>query len=256
MLWFYAKQPAELVWEDGGEQIGWDPRKSAPKPASPYYSDPRLVPPDEIFDRDTDERVPISALQAYADTLRKYHRSPETKFLGGGPADVGPLHRRHVAVGAVNYIGKEADSFEEAEEFGAGEEDVTLYGPSPADRAKMVAVIAAAPVRALKTRAKVGHSLIAKAAAGDVTVKHRTLNKLYRAAVEHADEVRQFDEADAELCEWAREWAELHKIAELARRIGHDPSNLATALHGGKLGKALSKKVKGFRGQLEAMGIE
>lgn len=173
MLGFFTKRAADRVWEDPNGAAPWSPSERPPKAASPYHSDPRDVPDDQLFDRDTGEPVAKSALRSYAEVLRGYHRSPETKFLGDGPADIGPLRRRHVVVGPVYYIGKESDSFEETEEFGEDEENVTLYGAPPPDRAAMVAAIAAIPIRKLKSRANVGHALIGRAARNDPTVSDR-----------------------------------------------------------------------------------
>ena len=251
MLWFFAKRPADRVWDDPAGAVPWNPRERPPKAASPYHSDPRDVPDDEIFDRDTGEPVAKSDLRSYAEVMRGYHRSPETKFLGGGSHDIGPLRRRHVAVGPIYYIGKEADSFEETEEYGEDEDNVTLYGAPPPDRSAMVELIAAVPVRKLKPRAKVGHALIGRAARNDATVSDRLLLKVYRAALVIVEEERQADEDDAALYVWVKDWVDAHTIAELARSLPHDPSNLAAALSGRRLGKALAAKVRRFKAGLE-----
>ena len=65
------------------------------------------------------------------------------------------------------------------------------------------------------------------------------------------EEERQAREDEAALYVWAKDWAVSHTIAELARWLPHDPSNLATALTARKLGKALAAKVKRFKVSLD-----
>jgi hypothetical protein len=114
MLWYHAKRPEDRLWEAKNSAApAWRPRERAPKAVSPYYKNLADVPDDQIVDRDTGEVVPRSALRTYAEVLRNYHRSAESKFLNGGGHDTGPLRRRHVVVDQVFYIGKEADGFEE-----------------------------------------------------------------------------------------------------------------------------------------------
>ena len=87
----------------------------------------------------------------------------------------GPLRRRHVFASAVSYIGKEANEFDEAEAFGADEDDVTTYGAPPTDRLTMIATIRQVGVRKLKVGAAVGHGLISRASSGDASVPERVV---------------------------------------------------------------------------------
>lgn len=65
------------------------------------------------------------------------------------------------------------------------------------------------------------------------------------------EEEHQAREGEAALYVWAKGWADAHSIAELARWLPHDPSNLATALSARKLGKALAAKAKRFKVSLD-----
>jgi hypothetical protein len=246
MLWFYGKRREDRVG-DSSAGVLWNRRERESKPASPYRRNPADVPDELIRDRDAGDPVPRSALRSYTDMLRAYHRSPETKFIGGGGNDIGPLRRRHVFAGLIYYIGKEADAFEQAGEFGEDEDHITEYGSPPIDRATMVTVIAAAPVAKLKVKAKVGHALIAKAAANYPSVSDRLMLNLYRAALALEIERREAEDVVAELFDWAKTWTEAHTVAELANRLGDDPSNLAAAFRDGKFGKALAGRVRIFK---------
>jgi hypothetical protein len=61
----------------------------------------------------------------------------KTKFLGGAHIQSGPLRRRHVFATIPEYIGKEADRWEEDSHFGADEDSAIPYGVAPADRTTM-----------------------------------------------------------------------------------------------------------------------
>jgi hypothetical protein len=244
MLWYHAKRSEDRAWSEDQSAVLWNPRERQPKPASPYRRDPADVPGHLIFDRDTSEIVPKSWLRSYADVLRAYHRSPETKFIGGGGHEIGPLRRRHVFADPIFYIGKEADAFEEAEEFGEDEESVTLYGAAPIDREAMAATISAAPVAKLKIKARVGHALIARAALNDADVSNGMMLKIYKAALALSSDKLVAEKEAAALFQWAKAWAEQHSQAELARRLDCDPANLRAGFRKEGLGNSLSKKLK------------
>lgn len=59
---------------------------------------------------------------ARAETLRGYHRHPETKFLHGEATDSGATQRRHVLVEAIEDIGKEADKWDDEDPIGVEDE--------------------------------------------------------------------------------------------------------------------------------------
>lgn len=86
-----------------------------PKPIAPFERDPKKAL-EMSFDRETGESTSEVPLKSYADALRFYHRSPEDKFLNGGPADKGRTERRHIFVESIGLIGKEANKVGEAGE--------------------------------------------------------------------------------------------------------------------------------------------
>jgi hypothetical protein len=117
LTWFHAKRAEERFYEEDPASAAWDPRARAPRPVAPYDRDISKAAND-AFDREPPwDPVPLAWLRTYAEALRQYHIHPETKFRGGGHMQTGPLSRRHVFASAVEYIGKEADKWEEAQPF-------------------------------------------------------------------------------------------------------------------------------------------
>src|SRR5207248_10932879 len=143
------------------------------KPVAPYDHDISAAA-DNAFDREPPWKpVPRAWLRTYAEALRQYHIHPETKFLGGGYTESGPLTRRHVFASAVEYIGKEADRWEEDSHFGADEESAIAYGLPPEDRLKMIQAIRHAVrleklrVKTLARRARITDHTVARLVNGD-----------------------------------------------------------------------------------------
>lgn len=81
---------------------------TTPKPSAPFERDPAKGA-EAAFDRVTGEPVAVGQLKTYADALRGYHLSCESKFENGEAWDRGETRRRHVVVEAVELIGKEGN---------------------------------------------------------------------------------------------------------------------------------------------------
>lgn len=93
------------------------PRKeTAPKPLAPFERDP-MKGAAGAFDRLTGERIPQDRLKTYADALRAYHQSCESKFSNGDAWDRGQTQRRYVLAERVELIGKEANVAGQLENF-------------------------------------------------------------------------------------------------------------------------------------------
>jgi hypothetical protein len=56
---------------------------------------------------------------------------PEAKFKNGDYMDTGPTSRRHVQAAQVNYIGKEANRWEEQFFLGIDEDAAIQYSANP-----------------------------------------------------------------------------------------------------------------------------
>lgn len=85
------------------------PRKdTVPKPSAPFERDP-VKDAAGAFDRLTGERVPQDQLKTYADALRAYHLSCESKFENGEAWDCGETRRRHIVAKDIVLVGKEGN---------------------------------------------------------------------------------------------------------------------------------------------------
>ncbi len=122
------------------------------------------------FDRISGEPIDASGLQTYQEALLGYPFRSEPKFLNGEGYDTGRTERRHVHACAVQFIGKEADRWEEEHIIGnrLGETAIA-YGVDPLASARLY--------DALRTAmAAVGKTKVA-AATG---IARATLNKIER----------------------------------------------------------------------------
>jgi hypothetical protein len=197
------------------------------------------------------EPVPRSWLRTYAEALRQYHLHPETKFRGGDPVQSGPLQRRHIFATAVEYIGKEADRWEEDSHFGADENSAIAYGIAPTDRSGMMEAIVLAirvekvGVKKLAKQAGVADRAVTAAVNGGDEVSDEELVKLYRAAENLLAAKRAENEQVAEVLEWARE----QKASRLAVELGYDVSNFSKVLAGKIKPKRLIERMFGLREQ-------
>jgi hypothetical protein len=223
------------------------------KPVAPYDTDFAKAA-GEARDRESWQPVPKAWLRTYAEALRQYAIHPETKFLDGAHTRSGPLRRRHVFATLPEYIGKEADRWEEDSHFGADEDSAISYGVAPAGRTTMTETI----VRAIRVE-KVGVKRLAKNAGladraittvvnGGVEVSSEELGKLYRAAETLLAVQRVGDERIAELLEWAkaqpRSW--------LAAELDYDQSNLGKVLAGKIRPKRLLNEMSRLRERTDA----
>jgi DNA-binding transcriptional regulator YdaS (Cro superfamily) len=115
---------------DDGSKL---PRKTKQPPLRPIapYSRTSKEASAHAFDRDTGKPIPADRLKTYAQALAQYHLRPETKFENGDYCDSGPTRRRHVQATQINYIGKEANRWEEQFFLGMDEHTLIEYGADP-----------------------------------------------------------------------------------------------------------------------------
>jgi hypothetical protein len=113
-------------------------RRSAARqkhPIAPFDRTPELAV-RKTFDRVTGEPIAADGLQTYTEALAGYHLSPESKFRDGEAFDAGRTERRHIRARGFEFIGKEADRFEEAFLIGSAADLPVHYGShqsSPSD---------------------------------------------------------------------------------------------------------------------------
>jgi hypothetical protein len=92
------------------------------------YGDSSLAPFQPLVDYKTGELYD-EGTEAYwktlQSTIKSYIDHPESKFREGNLA--GKLHRRHVKVQQIRYIGKESNDLEQTETLGVDEDTYTDY---------------------------------------------------------------------------------------------------------------------------------
>lgn len=84
------------------------PRKRSVLPVAPFERDSAKAVL-QAFDRHTGKPVAMDILRTYAQALRSYHLSCESKFENGDFLDRGTTRRRHIVATEVRLIGKEAN---------------------------------------------------------------------------------------------------------------------------------------------------
>jgi predicted regulator of amino acid metabolism with ACT domain len=202
-----------------------------PKPISPYSRDPyRMLP--KIRDRVSGESVEQRWLRTYAETLRGYHRHPETKFLHGEAIDSGTTRRRHIFAEAVEDIGKEADKWDEDEPLSADDEFTVSYGISVADRKQMFAVIQSVSKRQLASAAKVSTRTIPMTVAAANDMPDKELERVFAEASSLVEEQRKIRESDESMLRWLVQQVDERGPKEVAEVLGYDAANLAKVVAG------------------------
>ncbi len=161
-------------------------RRRTPRPAAPYFKDPRKAG-EHAFDRERpDARIPVSWLKTHGRSLVRYHLQSESKFLDGEDNQCGTLRRRHVFALAFQLIGKEADNIEERESIGGDENDAIEHPLAENDKSKLRMFVLATQKkcgisdRDLCKRARVSHHTIRMLRMGQ-PMSDRSLSKLVRA---------------------------------------------------------------------------
>jgi plasmid maintenance system antidote protein VapI len=150
----------------------------------------------------------------------------------------GPLQRRHVHVAAVRFVGKEADRWEEDEQFGANEDSAIEYDLSADARAdaaetlRSVLASKAATHTRLARAAKVSEHTVGAALNGAADVDSRAITRLIKAAGQLESEHKAAEIERRELLEWARSRVREEGVSAVASRVGVDPANLRKVLAG------------------------
>jgi hypothetical protein len=112
----------------------------APAVVAPYDSDPERALA-KCFDRRSGKPVPKAVLASYHDVLAHYHLHSESKFHNGELYDRGITERIQIEVIGVEYIGKEANRWEEQYYLGEMPGAQIEYGLHPDGLQRMIAVL-------------------------------------------------------------------------------------------------------------------
>jgi transcriptional regulator with XRE-family HTH domain len=206
-----------------------------PRPVSAYDGDLDRVA-EGCFDRETGEPVPRDQLKSYHEALAQYHLHPESKFHNGDYTDRGFTRRRHVRATVTEYIGKEANRWEEQLHLGLDLEAQTEYGLSSAGRRRALEAARGAAEthgqRQLAAAAGISLSELSAVLLGKRQPSKTTLTKLYRALPRIERDAReQIDDAQ-DVLDTVREQSQRTSIRQLAKWADLDASNIAHVLSG------------------------
>jgi hypothetical protein len=202
-----------------------DQTHEQPKPISPYSRD-RYRMLSQIRDRVSGEPVEQRWLRTYAETLRGYHRYPETKFLHADATDNGRTERRHILVEMIEDIGKEADKWDEEEPLGADDEFTVSYGLSVDDRNRMLAVIRSVPKRQLASAAKMSTRTIPTTPAAANEMPDAQLRRIFTEASLLADEQRKLRDSDELMLQWLGQQVNQSGLKTMAELLEYDAATL------------------------------
>ena len=227
-----------FVIDDGSKS----PRKPKQHPLRPIapYSRTSQEASAHAFDRETGKSIPASQLKTYAQALAQYHLRPEAKFENGDYCDIGPTRRRHVQATQINYIGKEANRWEEQFFLGMDEDAEIEYGADPnfarALFDGLVAAISKFGKQQLASRIGVSRNSLTKIL--DMKCQNlspRIAQKIGSAITALNSSSLDEDVQNSNLLELAR--AETAKIgsSEFARRLQIDASNLSKIVEGKRI---------------------
>jgi DNA-binding phage protein len=188
--------------------------------------------------------------------MADYAWHPESKFENGDRNDTGITRRRHIEAVAVEYIGKEANRWEEQFYLGGMPESQIEYGPSAVGKRQLIRLIGRAEKKfgkaVLSEQARISRQQLAAVLAHDAEPRSQTVKALLRAITtletEHSERLA-FDSSEIEL---ARTEAARTGAAEVARRLNYDVSNFMKVLSGAK--KPSADLVRRIVACLGAMG--
>jgi len=140
MLAYQLSRPAYFAAIADGNIDVADYDDGLPAVVAPYDSNPQAALA-KAFDRRTGKPVPASILATYRDVLAHYHLHSESKFHNGELFDRGVTERFHIDVIDVEYIGKEANRWEEQFFLGEVPEAQIQYGRHPDGHQRLLAVL-------------------------------------------------------------------------------------------------------------------
>jgi hypothetical protein len=176
---------------------------------------------------------------------------PEAKFENGDYCDSGPTRRRHVQATQINYIGKEANRWEEQFFLGMDEDAAIEYGADPNAAAlfnELMVAIGVFDKQQLASHIGISRNSLAKI----LEMKCQNLSPRFSQKIRSAIAILNsyfLDEQNrkSQLLELAK--AEVAKIglSEFARRLQIDASNLSKVTDGKrKLSRQLAARFERY----------
>jgi hypothetical protein len=184
MLAYQISRPAYFGAIAEGDIDPDDFDDEQPAVVAPYDSDPQGALA-LAFDRRTGKPVPMSILATYRDALAQYHLHSESKFDNGALFDRGITERFHVDVIDVEYIGKEANRWEEQFFLGETPEAQIQYGCHPHVHQRLLDVLTASVkaygMEKLAAEARLSRQQLHAILSCGAKPRHATIVRLCRA---------------------------------------------------------------------------
>ncbi len=206
-----------------------------PAVVAPFDDDP-VRGATRCFDRRSGRPVPVSALATYREAVADYHLHAESKFANAETTDRGVTERRHIQAVAVEYIGKEANRWEEQYYLGEMPDAQIEYGTSAKGKCQLLKLIAQAARKfgksTLANVADLSRQQLSKVMALQSRPRPQTVKALLRAITDLETERASRRATDAAAIAQMRRLVEASNLSAVSARLGIDPSNLAKMLTG------------------------
>ena len=206
-----------------------------PAVVAPYDTEPERAV-TRCFDRRTGKPVPPSILKTYREAIGDYHTHAESKFENGDSLNVGITLRRHVQAVAVEYIGKEANRWEEQFYLGEIPSAQIEYGTTDAANKQLLRLIGQAARKfgraVLAEAANLSRQQLSVVLARNATPRPKTLKALLTAITALEIERREQQKHEAKSLGAVRNAISKESLTAIAQRFGLDPSNLRKMLTG------------------------
>lgn len=204
-----------------------------PRPVAPFNKDTQAAA-EKCFDRETGKAIPNAVLKTYREVLSQYHLHPEKKFLNGNFLDSGFTQHRHILETGREYIGKEANRWEERLYTGEDPEEQIHYGTSPFSQetaGKEILEGSSTSHRALARESQTSRNEFSRLRRGQ-KVKAGTVARIRQAQSRIAAEQRQDIEYLQQLLEKVQARCKETGLRQFSKEAGIDPGNLSKILHG------------------------
>jgi transcriptional regulator with XRE-family HTH domain len=226
--------------------------KQALRPIAPYNRNP-VEAAKTCFDRETAQAISTEQLKTYAQALSSYHLRPESKFENSDFYDRGPTRRRHVRTLRVEYIGKESNRWEEQYFLGLEEGADIAYGANPSAPSghltELRSLVGEFGERVVARQVGISRNTLRRIlSSGNRSPSRRMLRQI--AAATHALSAERTGglATSTRFREFAHAEARKIGLAELARRLAVDPSNLRKAITGARaFGLELQRATRRYR---------
>ena len=209
--------------------------KHLPKAIAPFCKDASIAS-NNCFDRNTGKPIPKEQLKTYEECLAQYHLHPEDKFHFADYLDRGIVQRRHIEVIAIEYIGKEANRWEEQLYLGENPEAQIEYGVSPEqkERIRGTALNLCRPFGPAKLARQACLSVgdVSDILSGKRNPRVEIWLKLMRAAQDLEAQKYQADQKNQIILEMIRDMCNQQSMRKVAKDSGIDPANLSHVLNG------------------------